>query len=535
MLGLLGLVSLTIAAAGCSRRANGPAAESKSQGSVPQRISVIATGSVAGFVEPCGCVKDQLGGLDRFATAVQKARASNPALLVEVGALFFPRAELDAQETTELSFRADTLATVFHSLGAFAWVPTPADNALGAETLARLVDRSHLRPLPQLAQTASAQNRTAPTPARTGECATTVVGSVRVGVCGTPGRAAQQSAVSVVDQLRAQATQLSAQGASLRIALLDTDAGSALRAADRVPEFHLMIVSGGSGDSIGADTDGAEPVRAGQTLVVQPANHLRAIVTIDFTIRDSQFVFEDGTGIGRDSERNQVAERIRELSERLSLWQRQNLNASVLKARRQDLSRLQARERELSRPVAVPSGSYFTLRTIEIGSNVPSDPKVRRTLDELGRRINDNNREKFAGRKAPEPEPGQAGFVGVGVCETCHDRAAQFWRQTRHSRAYQTLVNVEREFTLDCVGCHVTGYEMPGGSTVTDVAGLKNVQCENCHGPGSIHAKTRATQDIRRVPPRELCAQRCHHSPHVAASWSVNDAWPKIVGPGHGQ
>jgi hypothetical protein len=366
-------------------------------------------------------------------------------------------------------------------------------------------------------------------------CTTTVVGTVRIGVCGVPasdGPAAQQG---VVSQLRDQAAQLSALGATLKVALLDTDAGSALRAAERVPDFHLMVVSGNTGDAIGADSDGAEPVRAGQTVVVQPPNHLRGIVTVDFNIRDSKFEFEDGTGIGRDAERKQLAERIHELSERLSVWQKQNQEASVLRARQADLSRLLARQAELSKPVTAPNGSFFTVQTMEIGSHVAADPNVRRTLDELGRRINDNNRERFADRKAPAAPAGQSSFAGVGVCETCHEAAAQFWRQTRHSRAYQTLVKVEREFTLDCVGCHVTGYEMPGGSTVTDVAGLKNVQCENCHGPGSTHAKTRAAEDIRRTPKRELCAQRCHHSPHVAPSWSVNDAWPRILGPGHGQ
>ena len=44
-----------------------------------------------------------------------------------------------------------------------------------------------------------------------------------------------------------------------------------------------------------------------------------------------------------------------------------------------------------------------------------------------------------------------------------------------------TLTTQFKEFNLDCVGCHVTGYGRPGGSTVTHVEKLKDVQCEACH------------------------------------------------------
>ena len=35
------------------------------------------------------------------------------------------------------------------------------------------------------------------------------------------------------------------------------------------------------------------------------------------------------------------------------------------------------------------------------------------------------------------------------------------------------------------------------------------------------------------VPERTLCAGKCHHVPHVHADWSVDLAWPVIVGKGH--
>ena len=91
-----------------------------------------------------------------------------------------------------------------------------------------------------------------------------------------------------------------------------------------------------------------------------------------------------------------------------------------------------------------------------------------------------------------------------------------------------------KEFNLDCVSCHVTGYEQPGGSTVTHVDKLKDVQCEVCHGPGSKHVAnpTDRTPHRReaRTPRR---ASACHHPPHVEQFDAVAKM-QEILGPGHG-
>jgi hypothetical protein len=150
-------------------------------------------------------------------------------------------------------------------------------------------------------------------------------------------------------------------------------------------------------------------------------------------------------------------------------------------------------------------------------------------------RVNEHNRAAFKDR-VPVPAPdGESSYVGGTACAACHEEEDKVWRTTPHSSAYQTLVKDHKEFNLECVGCHVTGYERPGGSTVTHVSRLKDVGCEVCHGPGSRHAAQPARRDlIARTPRRTLCASECHHPPHVKDDWSVERAWPKILGPGHG-
>ena len=101
--------------------------------------------------------------------------------------------------------------------------------------------------------------------------------------------------------------------------------------------------------------------------------------------------------------------------------------------------------------------------------------------------------------------------------------------------AYATLQKGFKEFNLDCVSCHVTGYGKPGGSTVTHNATLQNVQCEECHGPGSLHVKSPKKKDlIVAKPTPESCVSACHHPPHVE-NFDAAAKMKLILGPGHGQ
>lgn len=79
-------------------------------------------------------------------------------------------------------------------------------------------------------------------------------------------------------------------------------------------------------------------------------------------------------------------------------------------------------------------------------------------------------------------------YVGVKKCIACHKTIYSFWLTTRHSRAYATLEEENRQYEPDCIGCHTTGYKKTGGFTdITKAEKYLNVQCEVCHGPGSLH------------------------------------------------
>jgi hypothetical protein len=170
---------------------------------------------------------------------------------------------------------------------------------------------------------------------------------------------------------------------------------------------------------------------------------------------------------------------------------------------------------------------------VDVREKFGTEPKAQARLAAFYRRVNEHNRVAFKDvLPAPVPE-GQSDYVGAEQCTACHQEERAFWDRTAHHDAYATLVRQDKQFNLDCVSCHVTGYEAPGGSTVAHVEGLENVQCEVCHGPGSRHIGSPADKALISIPDRAQCATKCHHPPHVKPDWSVDEAWKKIVGPGH--
>lgn len=134
-------------------------------------------------------------------------------------------------------------------------------------------------------------------------------------------------------------------------------------------------------------------------------------------------------------------------------------------------------------------------------------------------------------------------YVGVQQCATCHidnvmpDMVTP-WRETGHATKLETTYDSytpERDY---CIGCHITGYNEtdqaegfddlalrsgwnPSEGSLTGylkdggwllnwvmlspMGALANIQCESCHGPGSIHT------DAKSYDPG-VCGQ-CHGQP----------------------
>jgi hypothetical protein len=84
-------------------------------------------------------------------------------------------------------------------------------------------------------------------------------------------------------------------------------------------------------------------------------------------------------------------------------------------------------------------------------------------------------------------------YVGTDKCKSCHSSAYDVWKSTPHSHAYETLVKKakhpsNRQYDAECIVCHTVGFGYQGGfRDAEQTPHLENVGCESCHGPGSEH------------------------------------------------
>jgi peroxiredoxin len=79
-------------------------------------------------------------------------------------------------------------------------------------------------------------------------------------------------------------------------------------------------------------------------------------------------------------------------------------------------------------------------------------------------------------------------YAGDAACRACHAREYDDWLLTPHSIAWESLQKGDKWRDPECVPCHVTGQNKPGGFVdPKKTPHMVNVQCEVCHGPGGGH------------------------------------------------
>jgi hypothetical protein len=132
-------------------------------------------------------------------------------------------------------------------------------------------------------------------------------------------------------------------------------------------------------------------------------------------------------------------------------------------------------------------------------------------FNEKLRKIQKERAAEAAKAKAPE-SPDR--YLGSDLCIRCHQSEGDQWKTTSHAVAWKTLVDGGNDTKAECQNCHVVGYRQPGGfQSVADAAKLGNVQCESCHGMGTMHE---AFADPHKTVVEDKCVS-CHlgeNDPH---------------------
>jgi hypothetical protein len=532
---VVGLASLGLGLCACQgcRSTNGPEnAASPGSGAAsgnvgPPTLRLYVVSDVAGALEPCGCTKDQLGGLGHLGAWMTKSRATAPAaVLASAGPLFFMDPKLDAERADQDRAKALAMARVLHGLGLAAFAPGANDWVDGAPGLSKLINESSavaIQPQPSTVPSSLTAVRD--------------IGGIKVGFVGW-GQPDAPAPADIEASVRHGVEDAKAQGANLLVALTSVGRGEGKRIADAIPELTAVVV--GSLRSAGDANTTAPPIeRVGDVLILQTANHLQTAAVVDFYVREAVppghlLKLADATGEERARMRAEVMTGIDDLRVNIAAWERDpRIAPKDLASRKDDLAHLEAKRDALEKATPPLSGSFYKYSMQEIREGLGSDPGIEAQMATYYKAVDDQNRVAFANRVPAPAAAGQASYLGVEACTKCHAPARKVWDGTPHTHAYATLSSQYKEFNLDCVSCHVTGYERPGGSTVTHVDKLQNVQCEVCHGPGSKHAANPAAPNLITARPDSGVCLSCHHPPHVE-HFDVALKMQEILGPGHG-
>lgn len=162
---------------------------------------------------------------------------------------------------------------------------------------------------------------------------------------------------------------------------------------------------------------------------------------------------------------------------------------------------------------------------------------------------------------AQEGSP-KAQYVGVKKCKTCHKKVEQgeqfrIWSESKHAQAFETLksekaAQIAKEKGLskpayespECLKCHVTAYDAPAEMLAATFKKEDGVQCETCHGAGSLYKKKKIMKDrelaiqnglnpisVKDGSAEKLC-RKCHNEESPTfKEFNFKERWEKIAHP----
>jgi len=169
----------------------------------------------------------------------------------------------------------------------------------------------------------------------------------------------------------------------------------------------------------------------------------------------------------------------------------------------------------------------WTHQVIALPPETGDAPRMEAWYKEYNDKVRIDYEKRVAARKAMSS--GKSPYAGEKACETCHAKEHAIWFDTPHAEAFFKLMDVDKSFDPNCIGCHTVGFEQQGGYLDYMLTkDLANVQCENCHGAAREHAESGGKKSVENKDwkPQQMCAQ-CHVQKH-SADFNFETYWPRI-------
>lgn len=496
--------------------------------------AVVFLSSLEGYVAPCGCTSNPLGGIDRFAQVFLdiKQHVHNNITLIDTGNLLFDSPTRHAADLCQDNARIDLLLSTLSYLGLKNTVINTYDNSRGDAYRDKIYQKYNLSPLPPNASFIIAQK------------------NYNIAVININKNTNKQE----IHTLITNNTKQKNIKAVIIISNLSSDQNKQI--FNNLSTVDIIIQTGVSTTT---PTTPTTPLRLGQNgpLLLEGGRQGQFATVLFFqnlTSRTTNFLELDQRNRLLSEQFELVSARLSALKAQLEKApaSRKNFLQERIKISQKEYENLEKKKSVAIEPLKVPS---IIFEAIALTKKSDPEPGVKAQLERYEKDIPKLVAECEATIECPAPDPKAATYVGVQTCKNCHMPAYEVWqkavvtgigkdeegkefkRTVGHSKAWATLVDAGKDSDRSCIGCHSIGFMKPGGyCKASDVDFRKDVQCESCHGAGSLHAQSGDKKLIARQVSEETC-RGCHHVPHIPSfdSFNYDRDVMKILGPGHGE
>ncbi|QDU84995.1 Cytochrome c-554 precursor [Planctomycetes bacterium Pla163] len=485
-------------------------------------LKLVFTGSLEGFIEPCGCTAGRLGGMDRLVTHLRESRsAALRSIHVDTGDTFLHADDLTPALRRQLPLKADAIMAMLADSGCDAIALGDYDIEFGLEELRALSERYSVPILcsnvfdregePYFKRgliverdgvrigifSLLAQNLVHPdlhddTVLRVGEQI------AEAGLVLRPWREVAQRAARDLRPL-----------VDVLVCASHLGGEANLELAELCPEIDVVCGPHFAGREAPHDV-------VGNTLVSHVS--LKGARTTEFDL------WFGGVPPGPDA---RVARGATDASDRIVSEFTLEVSATALRslvgreavlgpnehARLKAFNRgfVQTSKDWLESAGDFPDGRVFAVSKPSMHRNLVRDEMALDRIDGYHAQV-----EEFWSSQRPKGSHTGDVFADPASCASCHPDQYEFWKTTRHARAYSTLAITQQQFDAECFACHTVGFGEEGGfDRPHEAAGYENVQCAACHGPGAAHMAGGASYLNEKLLTKvgSTCVE-CHNKQH---------------------
>ncbi len=440
-----------------------------------------------------------------------------PSIIIDSGAAFFKQPALPEHEKEAAKRTAEGIAQAIQIMGTLAVGISPFDLTEGVEYLKQLATAKKLTPL---SMNLYPNQGTDPI---FRPYLVTQAGKLEIAVLGLTGHQPknrnrhdfhvlpwQETLETVLKQV---------EEADMIILLSSANRRTNEEIAQKFDNIHIILQSGQHGNNLA-------PVNINNTLLCQTASRGKYLGLLQIDWNESKTWGEDtGDILQKEQDRlDRINWQIGRMQKRASTTElasnKQFQQLLQIKSESEQTVQMLKTNNDGRQKACIYRNSFIALET-----SLPEDKTIKAIVDESRREVNQIRRK--AAQKRQRKQKGAISntnrqtfpaalkqMVGWKACKECHPKQVNFYLQTNHSRAWQTLVAKNQQYNPECIACHVTlptydANKIEKENLLSDIPSeLQGVGCETCHGPSRGHSERAET--IAPTKPDQANCLRCH-------------------------